>query len=319
MKNHSFEELRTIMEQASSIVLTGHINPDGDAIGAVLALASSLEQLGKQVFVVLEPFGTKYEGIPNQHLIVEKEAVPSQVDLFIALDCGDFGRLDWLSDLFQNVKTTINIDHHSSNTYFAEYNHVEGESSSTCEVVYKLIKDFFPLDANIATALYAGLIYDTAGFRHSSTSPFTMEMAADLMGYGIPFVQIYADFFDRRSFTEMKAMGLALAKAEVLFDGKLSYTSMTEAEVQSVGSNGKELDGIINYIRGVEGTKVACFLYEKGANDIKISLRGTDGYDVAALAKKFGGGGHIKAAGGSFAGKIEEAREAVLAEIAKMI
>lgn len=319
MKNHSFEELRHIMEHASSIVLTGHINPDGDAIGAVLALASSLEQLGKKVFVLLEPFGTKYEGIPNQHLLADLADVKSPVDLFIALDCGDLGRITWLSDLFAEAKNTMNIDHHSSNTFFAEYNHVEGESSSTCEVVYKIIKGFFPMDAKIATALYAGLIYDTAGFRHSSTSVFTMEMAADLMGYDIPFVQIYADFFDRRSFTEMKAMGLALAKAEVLFDGKLSYTSMTEAEMESIGSNGKELDGIINYIRGVEGTKVACFLYEKSVGTIKVSLRGTDGYDVAALAQKFGGGGHIKAAGGTVFGTMEEAREQVLAEIAKMI
>ncbi len=319
MKNHSFEELRHIMENASSIVLTGHTNPDGDAIGAVLALASSLEQLGKKVFVLLEPFGSKYAEIPNQNLLADLADLTSPVDLFIALDCGDLGRFTWLSDVFAEAKTTMNIDHHSSNTLFAEYNHLEGDASSTCEVVYKLIKGFFPMDGGIATALYAGLIYDTAGFRHSSTSPFTMEMAADLMRYDIPFVQIYHDFFDRRSFTEMKAMGIALAKAEVLLDGIVSYTSLTQGEMESVGSSAKELDGIINYIRGVEGTKIACFLYEKSAGEVKISLRGVDGYDVAALAGKFGGGGHIKAAGCTIMATMEEARKMIVAEMAKMV
>lgn len=319
MNNHSLEEVRIIMEQASSIVLTGHINPDGDAIGSVLALASSLEQLGKKVFVVLEPFGNKYEILPNQQLLTEKADVPSPVDLFITLDCGDLGRLDWLSDMFQEAKTTMNIDHHKSNTYFADYNHVEENASSACEVVYKIIKGFFPMDREIATNLYAGVIYDTSGFRHSTTTPFTMELAADLMGFDIPFVKIYYYFFDRRSFSEIKAMGAALDKVELCCDGNVVLTSLSQEEIASVGSNSKELDGIINYIRGAVGTKVACFFYEKGAGDVKVSFRGIKGYDVAELASKFGGGGHIKAAGCTISGTIAEAKEMVLAEIAKMI
>ncbi|MDO4531378.1 MAG: DHHA1 domain-containing protein, partial [Bacillota bacterium] len=165
----------------------------------------------------------------------------------------------------------------------------------------------------------AGLIYDTGGFRHSSTSPETMKIAGELMGYGIPFTEIYNRFFDSRSFSELKIMGRALDHAELLYGGAVVVSTITTAEIQELGGSNKELDAIINYLKGVLGAKIACFFYEKTETDVKGSFRGNDGYDVCALAQKFGGGGHVKAAGCTITAPIAEAKAMVLAEVEKML
>jgi phosphoesterase RecJ-like protein len=317
-KNDSLEKIREIISQHQNIVLCGHTNPDGDAIGACLALAASLHKGGKTVQVLLEPYGKKYNMIPNSALIVEKEAV-KEAELFLALDCGDIGRLQGSENIFRGAKHTVNIDHHISNSYFGEYNYVEEEASSTSEIVFKLLKGYFPMDGEIASALYAGLIYDTGGFRHTSTTPFTMQVAGELMTYDIPFTKIYNALFDSRNFSEMKIMGRAFDKAERYFDGKVIFSSITMKDIEECKGTNKELDAIINYLKGVIDTKIACFLYEKNEMDVKASFRGNDGYDVCALAQKFGGGGHVKAAGCTIAAPIARAKEMVFAEIEKML
>lgn len=317
-KNDSLEKIREIISAYENIVFCGHTNPDGDAIGASLSLASSLHKMGKKVQVLLEPHAKKYAVIPNHDLIVEKEAV-REVDLFIALDCGDMGRLQGMEELFQKAKCTVNIDHHASNSYFGEYNYVEEHASSTSEIVFKLIHGNFPIDQDIASGLYAGLIYDTGGFRHSSTTPFTMQVAGELMSYDIPHTKIYNTLFDSRNFSEMKLMGRALDKAESHFDGKVICSSITMQDLADCHGTNKELDAIINYLKGVNNTKIACFLYEKNGTDVKASFRGNDGYDVCVLAQKFGGGGHVKAAGCTIQEPIAKAKEMIFAEISKVL
>lgn len=316
--NDSFESIMQEILSADTIALAGHINPDGDAIGACLALGGAMEKAGKQVQVILEAYADKYHLIPNAHLVCRAEdaEVPQ---LFIALDCGDEGRLGAALELFRKAERKINIDHHESNTRFGQLNFVATDASSTSELVYQLLKDRLPVTAAEAAGLYAGLIYDTGGFRHSSTSPETMKIAGELMGYGIPFSEIYNRFFDSRSFSELKLMGRALCNAELLFDGKVVCSQITTAEIEELGGSNKELDAIINYLKGVLGANVACFFYEKTETDVKGSFRGDDGYDVCALAQKFGGGGHIKAAGCTLSMPIAQAKALVLQEVEKML
>ena len=316
--NDSFESIMKEILSADTIALAGHTNPDGDAIGACLALGGALEKAGKKIQVILESYADKYHLIPNGHLVcaAEEAEVPQ---LFIALDCGDAGRLGAAFVVFEKAERKINIDHHESNTHFGQLNYVAADASSTSEIVFQLLKDRLPVTAAEAAGLYAGLIYDTGGFRHSSTSPETMKIAGELMGYGIPFTEIYNRFFDSRSFSELKLMGRALSNAELLFDGKVVCSQITTAEIEELGGSNKELDAIINYLKGVLGANVACFFYEKTETDVKGSFRGNDGYDVCALAQKFGGGGHVKAAGCTLSMPIAQAKTAVLQEVEKML
>lgn len=316
--NDSFDEIMKWVLAAETIALAGHTSPDGDAVGACLALGGALEKAGKRVQVFLEEYAEKYRVIPNGHLLcpAEEARVPA---LFIALDCGDEERLGAAAEIFRKAEKKINIDHHESNTYFGELNFVEAEASSASELVFRLLERRLPITADEAAGLYAGLVYDTGGFRHSSTSPETMRIAGELMGYGIPFTAIYNRFFDSRSFTELKLMGKALENAELLYGGRVICSRMTTAEIAAVGGSSKELDAVINYLKGVQGVAVACFFYEKTETDIKGSFRSNDGYDVCALAKKFGGGGHIKAAGCTLPAPLEESVTRVLAEVGKML
>lgn len=317
-KNDSLAYVREVLAAADTIVLCGHTNPDGDAIGASLALAASLQGAGKKVQVLLEPYSQKFDLIPGGALVVSP-VEEEQVDLFVALDCGDRGRFAWLDSIFENAGKTLNIDHHSSNCFFGEINYVDATASSTSELVFDIIHGAFPLDQKIATALYAGLVYDTGGFRHTSTTAKTMETAAVLLSYDIPFTKIYNAFFDSRSFSEMKIMSRAFEKAKLMFGGKVIVSSITMEEISACHGNSKELDAIINFLKGVNGVEIACFLYEKSPLDVKASFRSNTGYDVCALAQVFGGGGHVKAAGCTVEAPINQVQEMVLAEIEKML
>lgn len=316
MQNNTKQEILEKIAQAKIIHIAGHTNPDGDAIGACLAMGAALEQAGKEVCVLLETYAPKYDLIPNGHLVKEAKTA---ADLFLALDCGDEGRLGTAAEWFKKADFTINIDHHGSNTRYGQMNYVEGDASSTCEIVYGFLQGNYAVDEKIASALYAGLIYDTGGFRHSSTSPKTMRIAGDLMEKGIPFTEIYNRFFDSRSFSELKIMGQALENAEIYFGGKVICATITSEEIRKCNGTNKELDTIINYLKGVQGVEVACFLYEKTQTEVKASFRGADGKDVCRLAQQFGGGGHVKAAGCTIEAPIEKAKEMVLTEIEKML
>lgn len=317
MKNNSLDEIRSIMENYNDIILCGHTNPDGDAIGSCLALATSLSLKGKNVKVLLEDYNGKYDAIPNKHFVVSKDEIDlDNVKLFITLDCGDLERIEGFEHIFKKAEITMNIDHHKSNPYFGEYNFVFDKLSSTSEIIYNIIENYFPMDKNIATALYAGLIFDTGGFRHSSTSPNTMRIASELMKEDIPFNDIYIKFFDSKSFSEVQIMGKAINNTCLAHDGKVAYTTITNKEIAECGGSHDELDGIVNYIKGIDGVKVCCFFYEKPKNGVvKVSFRSDDGYDVSDFASKFGGGGHVKASGCSLDMDIQEAITYILEEI----
>ncbi len=317
--NNTFEQIKQVLKQCDTIAIGGHQNPDGDAIGACFALAYAFKKQGKKVAVLLEEFAKKYDIIAKKELILPLEEYDTfQPDAFVALDSGDKGRLGAAEVVFERAKEKINMDHHASNTYFGEYNYVDSNASSTAEVVYTFLREDFSFDKEIASALYAGILYDTAGFRHSSTSPFTMMAAAELMTYPINANQIYTAFFDNRSFSELKILAKAFDKAERYFNHAVIYTSLTSKEILQCHGSNKEVDAVVNFIKGVEDVKIACFLYEKAENEVKASFRCANGFDVCKLAQNFGGGGHVKAAGCTIYGSIEQAWEKIYQQLEEL-
>lgn len=317
--NHTFEQIKEVLQPCQNIAIGGHQNPDGDAVGACFALAYALQKDGKNVVVVLEPFSKKYDIIAEKELLLSQENYDdSNFDAFIALDSGDKERLGQAKDIFDRTKLKINIDHHVSNTYFGEYNYVDGDASSTSEIIYRYLRDDDVINQKIAAALYAGILYDTAGFRHSSTSPATLSAAAELTTYSIPANKIYTTFFDNRTFSELKLLGRAFEKAEKYFNGNVIYTFLTQQDIQQCQGTSKEVDSVVNFIKGVEDIKIACFIYQKGEKEVKASFRCEDGYDVCKLAQNFGGGGHVKAAGCTIYSSIEQAWQDIQAKIAEL-
>lgn len=321
VNNNTLSSIRLELSKKRVIVISGHQNPDGDCIGACLALALCLKEMGKEPIVLLEEYGGKYDLIPGKELVWDPQKSYDSIrpEVFVALDCGDEERLGAAEAVLKRSPSAIVLDHHQNNQYFGDLNFVDVNKSSTCEIVFDLLEGFFPINRNIAAALYAGILYDTGAFRHSSTSPATMVAAGVLMGYGVPHTQIYHAFFDSRSFSEMKLMGRAFDNAKKFFGGKYLMTTITLSEMAELGGSPKELDAIVNYIKGVNGTAIVCFFYEKEEGVIKASFRCADGYDVCALARIFGGGGHVKAAGCTFLCTLEEAARRVMAEVEKLL
>lgn len=155
--NHTFEQIKEVLQPCQNIAIGGHQNPDGDAVGACFALAYALQKDGKNVVVVLESFSKKYDIIAEKELLLSQENYDdSNFDAFIALDSGDKERLGQAKDIFDRTRLKINIDHHVSNTYFGEYNYVDGDASSTSEIIYRYLRDDGVINQKIAAALYAG-------------------------------------------------------------------------------------------------------------------------------------------------------------------
>jgi len=315
-------EIAKLLRQGDRFVLAGHIGPDGDTIGSCFGLAMALGKLGKKAVVVLESYADKYKIIPGKEYLYRFTA-PLEMDIFIALDCADKDRLSGPARaFFDKAKTTICIDHHETNEGFADYNFIEAEASSTAEMVYTVIDALTEIDADIATAIYSGIVSDTGGFRYMSTSKSTMDVAARLMETGIPFTKIYNELMHKHTFAAAKALGLALENCKAIMDGRIVYTYITREMLTSVGAESSDMDSVVEYLMSTRGAEVALFLYERhhnakatdttvestpkdGQGKIKVSMR-SSGLHVGRVAASLGGGGHRLAAGCTIVGTMED-------------
>ena len=315
--NDTISCMQEALLRHEKICIAGHSNPDGDAIGACLALGLSLQKAGKKVTVLLEDFAKKYDILEGKELIGEPKEAP---ELFVVLDCGGVDRLPaFARQWMEQARLTLQVDHHTSNPYFAHFNLVEEDASSTSEIVYTILRNEFPIDRRIALDLYAGLIYDTSAFHHTCTAPSTLRIAGELVSYGFDFTAVYDRFFYEKSFGETKALAKGIDHAERYFDNKCVLSTLTAQEIKDCGCTSKELDGIIAALNNIQQIEVACFLYERESGEIKGSFRGKGDWDVCVLAQQFGGGGHVKAAGCTFQCSLEEAKKQVLDAIGAVV
>ncbi len=306
------QDLIKHIQDASYILVAGHVSPDGDAIGACTAMGLILQQMGKEYTVLLEKIDEKYDYL-LEHIKVTTEAPEKDCDLFIALDCADIDRLGDFRLAHDNAKLTWNIDHHISNTNYSRYNHVDSKASSASEIVFNIYKESgISLNPEIAQAIYTGIVYDTAAFKHSNTSPKTLSVSSELLNQAFDFSSIIQRMFYSHSLLSVQLQGAAIRNMESYFDNSLMVSSLSLEEISQYTEEGKGTGGIVNVLKNIKDSKVALFLYEKSEGEIKISMRSEDPYDVCEIAKKFGGGGHKKAAGATINSTIEEAKEQII-------
>ena len=314
MTPNVLEEIRGLICDYDNIYITSHINPDGDAVGACFGLGLALEKLGKNVQVMLEPYQSRFDIIPGRHLLGDKMFAGDSI--LICLDCADVNRLiQGGRAVAATVNIVVNIDHHYTNTNFANINYVDGNASSTCEMVYRLLDTFVEADRNIASALYAGMVSDTGGFRFSSVSEDTLAITAKLVALDIPFTDIYVELMHKRSFTELKLMGRVLDSAQLSDDGRIIHVCVSQAMMKGFkgapDAESRDAEGLVEFMLNVSGVEIAVLLYEKENGEIKVSLRSRSA-NVGDVAVKLGGGGHHLAAGANVTGDIYGIREQVL-------
>ncbi len=306
--------LNTIMDvlmHGQRIVIAGHENPDGDAVGACYALAMCLEKMGKSPQVVLDSYSEKYEIIPGKRFLYQGDLNALNPEIFIALDCGSAKRLGRAEALFLKAPISIAVDHHTDTDQYATYNLFDETASSTCELIFGIVNQFIPIDRDIAAALYAGIVFDTGGFCHNCTSPKTHDIAAKLMALDIPFDEIYNELLHVRSLTEGHMLAKALSTMTIGDTYPIACVFVTTADMEEVGASSRDLEGIVNYALNLRGVSVSVFMYPADGDKVKVSMR-SRGADIQKVAAKFGGGGHRRAAGCAFYGTIEQAFAAIL-------
>lgn len=313
-------KLDAIIEDKNLIGIAGHVRPDGDCVGSTLAVYNYIKDNypEKDVRIYLEPIPNIFKFLKRADEIRSDYKDDVVFDLFIAEDCGDLGRLGNAAKYFENAKSTLCIDHHVSNSSFADENYIFPKASSTCELVFELI-DIQKLSLQIAECLYTGMVHDTGVFQYSCTSAKTMEIAGVLMETGIDYPKIVDDTFYTKTFGQNKILGLALLNAELYLDGAVIATVVFQEDMKRFSVLPKHLDGIVNQLRVTKDTKIALFLYENEDGTFKGSLRVNGDTNVADIAAQFGGGGHVKAAGFSIEGPIDTAMERILNVIREKI
>ncbi len=313
-------KLDLIVEHASTIAISGHVNPDGDCVGSCLGLYNylKLKYPEKEVDVYLEPIPRKFHFLQGACDIKHHFENDKVYDMYFSLDCAGGDRLGFAQDAYERAKIPCCIDHHISNDAQSEYAYVVPEASSTCELVYNLI-GVSSITKEIGECLYLGMAHDTGVFQYSNASPSTMRAAASLLELGVQGSKIIEDTYYEKSRVQIKAMGKAFLESEFYLDGKCIAYGITLAEMEEIGAKKQDLEAIVSELRAVQGVDVAVFMYELKPGVFKASLRSTEQIDASKIAMHFGGGGHRKAAGCTLEGRYEELLDMVLVEIQAQI
>ena len=295
--------LSKILKDAETIAIGGHIRPDGDCVGASVGLYQYIKDNyeDKRVDVYLEEIPETYQFLEAAQEIHHEIPKDMEYDLFICLDCGDQERLGFSEPLFERAKHTFCIDHHVSNTGFAEDSYVVPDASSTSELVYNLM-DYEKISLETANALYLGIVHDTGVFQYSCAAPSTFRMAANLLEKGVDAPSLIQDTYYEKTYAQNQILGRALRESILFMDGTCIATYITKKTMDFYGVDAKDLEGIVSQLRVTKGVETAIFMYELEPRVYKVSLRSKNMIDVSKIAKYFGGGGHKKAAGLTMAG-----------------
>lgn len=298
-----FAQARDVLHKAQRIVIISHRSPDGDTIGANLALRLALaHQWGKEVIsACADPPPPSCDFLPEVALF-QNTFEQTWADTILAVDCGASYMMK-----FPCTPPVVNIDHHATNDNFGQINVVDPSAASTTQILYHFLKFCgFKITSSVATCLLNGLYYDTGSFMHSNTTPGVLKIASNLLWKGADFKTIARKQFHTTSVRQLKIYGKALERTRV--NSKACVVSaLTENDFTSTDATPDDATGIIDYLNSIPDGKFCCLLYEDKKGMLKGSFRTrADDIDLSELAKMFGGGGHKKAAGFSFPARLSE-------------
>ena len=287
----------------ATVVLSGHVQPDADALGSTLSLADALRRRGARVLATFpDPFTLppSLAWLPGADGLVPSSAVPSSPDVFVSLDAASPGRLGELAGLLESAGTSVVVDHHISNSGFGDVCLIDPGVPATVTLVATLLDGLgVTLDSRLATCLYAGLAADTGSFRFGNTRPDTHDLAARLLAIGIDHSDISRRLFDTAPFGWLgllsQVTGRAVLEADV--GEGLVWTWSSTAEAAEHGLPGEQLEALVDVVRSTQEADVACVLKGRDDGSWSVSLRSRGGTDVARVAMALGGGGHRLAAG----------------------
>ena len=299
---NKFTEIIDLIKSSNKIAVLVHENPDGDAAGSLIAMTEGLHLLGKDVKGYLENIPSNCGFLfPDERIALLEEYNGEAYDLCIVLDCGDIQRTGLGSKVYDNSQKSICMDHHMTNTGFADLNYIDAKASATGEIVFEFFEELgLSMNERMATAMYSAIISDTGRFKNSNTTQKTFEIAAKLMAFPMDITKIAYYMFLETSLERTLFLGKLLSNLKMYCDGKVGVLIAKEDEIEKYGISHSELDGMVEYARNIKGVEVGVFVKQMNGG-YKVSLRSNGKVDVAEVAQRFNGGGHKFAAGCKFA------------------
>jgi bifunctional oligoribonuclease and PAP phosphatase NrnA len=320
-KTSDVEAVADAIRSHDRFLLVTHENPDGDALGSILAMKLALDALGKDSVMYLygdAPLPAEYSFMPLEEL---RRELPEdwRERVLIALDCANESRLGPDPEPLAGASLVLDIDHHHDNSRFGTLNLIVPNASSTGEVLRDLFAELgVELTPDLAEALYIALVTDTGRFQYSNTTAKSLKLAAELVEAGADIHRIFQGVYETVQFAKLKLLARALERAQIYDGGRLVVSYLLRGDFADIGAAEAYSEGIIDYLRAVEGADMAALIREPPRSDgptHRVSLRASnDELDVSAIARKSGGGGHRQAAGFSSDDSVEEITEFIQRE-----
>ena len=318
MTNSKFDAIGRVLREHQRFAVLSHVRPDGDALGSQLALALSLQQLGKEVRVWNEEgMLEKYSFLPRAELLTKPPPVAEDVDVALALDTAIQNRLGTAFAAVRSAKVWINIDHHLSNPGYGDIVYIDSTAPATAEIIFRLIKSQgLPFNRDIAENLFAAISTDTGSFQYPKTSAHTFEIAAELIRAGLEVGRLNQQLYENYPRRRLELLRELLRTMHFEGDGRVASFSLRLTTAAELGVIPEDNEGLIDHLRAIRGVIVAVFFEELADGKVRVSMRSkSDAVDVCAICQKFGGGGHTAAAGARVRGTLAEVEQKVLEEI----
>jgi phosphoesterase RecJ-like protein len=290
------------LEEATTVAIACHVNPDADALGSTLGLSNALRAGGKDTICSFpnEPFDPPRwtSMLPGGDALVPPGEFPKEPPVMVTCDVASMDRLAMLAPAAVRAKTLIWIDHHVSNQGLGTIPLIDPRASSTAELVWRLLKAMggeIPVES--AVCLYAGLVTDTGRFQYEAVTPDTLRLGAELREFPFEHTRLVQALYEDNGVPYLKLLGVALGRVALEVDADLVWTYLTQSDLVSAGVVAAETDDLIDVVRTARETDVAAVIKQQRDGRFKVSLRSRGAHDVAAVASAFGGGGHRLAAG----------------------
>ena len=314
-----FGQAKKLIEEANTIYMVAHTNPDGDAIGSTFAMYFALRKMGKQAKVIMPKYSDHFAFLPEISSAVDN-VEEDEFDLLICLDSSSKERLAINEMDYNKAKKVLMIDHHMEDHPYGDVRCINHSLPAVCQLVYAFLKELdVKIDLYIATYLYTGILTDSGSFNYSSTTPETLRMAADLIETGIHFWSICKRLNDTMKECKLRLIAKTIDNMESYFDGKMRYSYVDYATMQQLGIDDEDAEGMTNYLRSVEGTEIAVYVREREDGTNKVSMRSGGNLDVSKIALAFGGGGHPRAAGYTMLDELDVAKEKLINVVEVML
>jgi len=315
-----FNQIIESVKTARRILVSSHLDPDGDSIGSQLALKGWLMDLAKEVRIINQG------KIPSKYLFLDEEkaiedfdsakAIDWSADLIFVLECPNLERIGEVKKLLKEGAKVINLDHHPDNSFFGDISYVDTQACALGEIIYELlIYSGYRLNKLTATQLYAAILTDTGRFRFSNTTPEALRIGAELIALGANPKEINNQIYYNNSNAALKLLGFLLLNLETSADGKISSLVIDQQTLEELKVSKEDTEGFVDYTIFLKGAEVGVLFTQKNDSKTKVSLRSQNSFDVSALARTFGGGGHRNAAGCTVDRDLNSTKELILKKI----